>query len=253
MKKYAFFVLISFLVNFFNINVTYSEPQSKNKMALLTFDDGPSKTTLEVIKQLKELNVPGTFFVIGESCETYKEEFKALISSGNDICIHTYDHNYKMYDSIENYMRDYNKCKTSIEAISGKEVNNFVRFPGGSSNRLANKSSLKSIRNYVVDNGLNYVDWNISTEDSLGRVISIGEIIRNVKKGYKHQDAIIILMHDAYKNMTTAKSLPNIVNFLKEEGYTFKNLSSLSDEELQLLTDYKLINKHSQKLVNGKK
>lgn len=247
MKKYAFFILVSFLTSFLNIQITYSELHVPKKIALLTFDDGPSKTTFEVINQLKELNVPGTFFVIGESCELYKEEFKALISSGHDICVHTYDHDYKMYDSIDNYMKDYNKCKSVIESVTNKEVNNFVRFPGGSSNRLVNKSSLKSIRNYIVDNGLNYVDWNISTEDSLGTVLSIGEVTRNVKKSYKNQDVIVILMHDGYKNMTTAKALPGIVDFLKNEGYIFRNLSTLAPDELQLLVDNKLINKHYQK------
>lgn len=252
MKKYAFFILCSFFVSFLNIGTVYCEIQENHKLALLTFDDGPSKTTLETIKQLKELDVPGTFFVIGESCEIYKDEFKALISSGHDICVHTYDHDYKMYNSIDNYMKDYNKCKTIIEEVTGKPVNNFVRFPGGSSNRLANRSSLKAIRNYVVQNGLSYVDWNISTEDSLGRILSVGEITRNVKKEYKKQDVIIILMHDGYKNMTTAKSLPNIVSFLKEEGYTFKNISSLTDEEIHLLENHRLINKHSLQPVNKK-
>lgn len=253
MKKYALFIVCSILINFLNMNNVYCESQEKQKLALLTFDDGPSKTTLEVIKQLKELGVPGTFFVIGKSCETYKEEFKTLISSGYDVCVHTYDHDYKMYNSIENYMNDYTKCKTTIEEISGKKVSNFVRFPGGSSNRLANKSALKSIRNYIVDNGLNYVDWNISTEDALGRVLSVNEIIRNVKKEYKHQDVVIILMHDAYKNITTAKALPDIVKFLKDEGYKFKSLSTLEEDEFNMLVDNKLINKHSQKMVETKK
>ncbi|MHC1684832.1 MAG: polysaccharide deacetylase family protein [Clostridiaceae bacterium] len=252
MKKYVLIFIASFLFSIFNISTTFSDTEETHKIALLTFDDGPSKTTLEVIKELKELEVPGTFFVIGEKCQENTEEFKSLVSSGNDICVHTYDHDYKMYNSINNYMDDYSKCKKIIEELSGKEVNKFVRFPGGSNNRLVNKSALKEIRSYIVDNGLSYVDWNISSEDALGRVLSVGEITRNVQKEYKQQDAIVILMHDGSKNSTSAKALPGIVNFLKDEGYTFKSLSSLNEAELQLLIDNKLINKHTVQSVNKK-
>lgn len=245
MKKYAVFFLIFTFLNFpYNVKA-----HSEEKVIYLTFDDGPSIVTLDVIKILKEFNAPGTFFVIGEKCKENEKEFKLLVDSGNDICVHSNTHKYAIYNSVDLYMKDYYCCKETIEKITGKDVGNLIRFPGGSFNRLANRSSLARIKNHIVEKGLYYVDWNVSVEDSVGGNPNVGKLMRNIKKDYKKQERVVLLMHDTMNQKTTAKALPEIIKFFKDEGYVFKSLNKINTDELEILIKNKVVNKFYKKVL----
>lgn len=244
MKKYVvFFLIFTFLSFPYNVKA-YSE----EKVIYLTFDDGPSKVTLDIIKTLKEFKVPGTFFVIGEKCEENQKEFKLLVDSDNDICVHSHTHNYAIYNSVALYMKDYSRCKETIEKYTGKDVGNLIRFPGGSFNRLANRSSLVRIKNNIVENGLYYVDWNVSIEDSVGGNPNVSNLMKNITKDYKKQERVVLLMHDTINQKTTAKALPEIIEFFKAEGYVFKSLNKIDSGELEILIKNKVVNKYYKKV-----
>ena len=81
------------------------------KTAYLTFDDGPSNRTCEVLDILDKANIKATFFIVGETItEKGKECLKQMVEDGHTIGLHTYSHNYKkLYSSVESFLEDYDK------------------------------------------------------------------------------------------------------------------------------------------------
>ena len=72
----------------------------------LTFDDGPSKLTEDVLDVLKEKQVKATFFIVGKNLETEqgKKILKRIVREGHAVGIHTYSHVYnRIYRSVEDF------------------------------------------------------------------------------------------------------------------------------------------------------
>lgn len=224
--------------------------ESVKKVVYLTFDDGPTKVTLEVLKVLKNENVKATFFVIGDLCEQNPDILKQIQEEGHEVCIHTYTHKNSIYRSKVGYLDDYNKAFNAVTEIIGHEPSKFMRMPGGSSTTVPDKGTIRAIRNGLCDEGLYYVDWNISIEDAMSTHIPVEKLLstfrKELKKSYIDPNTAIVLMHDGNSNSTTPKALPSIINYFKENGYEFKNFGEISEEELNHLLKQRQVNKYNQ-------
>lgn len=254
---FTFFTVLFFMLSFSILDekaiALEEEPDllvQQEKIVYLTFDDGPTVVTKKILEVLKEEEVTGTFFVIGQLVEQNKGIAEAVKEAGNALCVHTYTHEDKIYKNTETFMEDYRKCSTAIKELTGNEVLKFMRFPGGSSTTMARKPVLKEIRGEVVEKGLYYVDWNITIDDSLARNKPAGTLINKFYREFKNnkKDRIIVLMHDSYYNKTTVPTLKEIIKTLKQEGYVFKNFNDIDEKELKILEERALINKHEKKL-----
>ncbi|ADL52603.1 polysaccharide deacetylase family protein [Clostridium cellulovorans] len=236
----------------FEIKATSIDPPTENreeesqreKIVYLTFDDGPSRATDKILDILKKYDIKATFFVIGTSIESNPNTFKRTIDEGHSVCIHTYTHNKNIYNDVESFFKDNERCRELLEEKMYRGTNKYFRFPGGSSNRMGNKTTLKEIRQEAFNRELCYVDWNMSLEDSIYKNTPSSTLLRTFKKQYKNQDRIVILMHDAHYNMTTAEALPVIIKFLKHEGYEFSDFGNISEDEYVKLKRMRLINKY---------
>lgn len=191
----------------------------KNKVAYLTFDDGPSTTvTPEILDILKEENVHATFFVIGSYAEKNPDLLRREKAEGHSIGNHTYSHNYNyIYASTDNFINDLKKCDNVITSIVGDYDRSLIRFPGGSFNRQAYKQAAEAA-------GYRYVDWNCLNGDAEVSLASVDRLLLRFNQTFGNQDKLIILMHDAPAKKTTPKALPQIIQILKSKGYTFKGL-----------------------------
>ncbi len=195
------------------------------KTVYLTFDDGPSKNTGKVLDVLKEYGVKATFFVIGKDLtEEGIEYMKRAVAEGHDIGMHTYSHNYKkIYSSVASFLADYDELRKELEEILGFAPNIF-RFPGGSY-----CSYCKNIRKELIEEmtrrGYSYYDWNVSAEDSVGTVTAYS-IRKNIFPRVYEVSSPVILMHDSSINCLTAELLPELIEKLQAEGYTFEVLTA---------------------------
>lgn len=195
------------------------------KTVYLTFDDGPSKNTGKVLDVLKEYGVKATFFVIGKDLtEEGIEYMKRAVAEGHDIGMHTYSHNYKkIYASVSSFLADYDELRKELEEILGFAPNIF-RFPGGSY-----CSYCKNIRKELIEEmtrrGYSYYDWNVSAEDSVGTVTAYS-IRKNIFPRVYEVSSPVILMHDSSINCLTAELLPELIEKLQAEGYTFEVLTA---------------------------
>ena len=75
----------------------------KEKVAYLTFDDGPSSNiTPKVLDVLKEEGIKATFFVLGQNVKSHPEQLKRIYDEGHYIANHSYTHKYsKIYASVD--------------------------------------------------------------------------------------------------------------------------------------------------------
>lgn len=192
--------------------------KNKNKVAYLTFDDGPSKDiTLSVLDILKENNIKATFFVIGNMVKENPEILKKINEEGHAIGNHTLTHIYKnVYSSPDSMISEINETEGIIKGIIGNGYNNrFIRFPGGSFNRP------ESIKRAIVEKGYIYIDWNCLTGDAEGKVMSVERQYQRFLSTAKNKNSLVILMHDGIGKKTTPEVLIKVINYLKENGYEF--------------------------------
>ncbi len=176
----------------------------------LTFDDGPSSNTEQILDILAEYDVKATFFVVGKEKEKYQALYKRIVAEGHTLGMHSYSHKYdEIYQSVDSYAQDMNKLQDFLYELTGVECK-FVRFPGGSSNSVS-KVNMHELIDYLNEQELVYFDWNISSGDASNSYISTDEIMNNCLAQLPQYKECIILMHDASNKNTTVEALPMLI------------------------------------------
>lgn len=221
----------------------YENKMKDKKIAYLTFDDGPSKNTLEILKILKENDVKATFFVNGH--ENYTSLYKSISDDGHALANHTYSHDYKtIYSSVDNFTSDVKKLDDFLTDITGQEPTHVFRFPGGSNNTISRRYGGKNIMNDIIkemtNEGYVYFDWNVDSTDASAYRQDKNKIVNSVINESKHTNKAVILMHDLNPKTTTVQALPEIIQALKAEGFTFEVLTNHSPQ-VQFIKSAKVI------------
>lgn len=204
----------------------YKGGSQENRIAYLTFDDGPSKSvTPQILDILKENDVKATFFVLGTNVKRYPDILKRSYEEGHYVANHGYSHEYsEIYSNKGKVLEEYNKTEKNIrEAIGIEEYSSgLFRFPGGSSGgKYADiKNEAKEL---LRENNIAYLDWNALTSDAVAGTDKAG-MIKSLKETVEGNDIVVILMHDASNKKDTVELLPEIIKYLREEGYQFKNI-----------------------------
>ena len=197
-----------------------------DKTIYLTFDDGPSYLTCNILDILRKENVPATFFVIGPHIYEYKDVVKKAYDEGHTIAIHSDTHKYsEIYADDKNYFNDLYLINEKIYNITGHH-SHILRFPGGSSNLISkhyNEGIMTRITEKLIKDNYYYFDWNIDSGDASG-TLPKEKIIANAT-GPMHAGTNIILFHDASTKKTTVEALPYIIRFAKANGYTFSRIT----------------------------
>lgn len=198
---------------------------SEEKQIYLTFDDGPSKDiTPQILDILKENDVKATFFVLGARVDLYPETLKREFNEGHYIANHGYSHEYsRIYENRDTVFDEFNQCEVSIKnALGNQEYNSFLfRFPGGSRGGRYEKVKAEA-RQLLEEYGVAYTNWNCLTGDAAGNKTK-DSCIQEMLESKGDQNSIILLMHDANDKSQTVEALPEIIQYYKNEGYTFKN------------------------------
>ena len=201
--------------------------KSDTKRAFLTFDDGPSEVTNQILDTLKQEKA--TFFVLGSNVKTLPNVVKRIYDEGHYIANHGYSHVYsKIYASPQTVLDEFNQCNDAVkEAIQVPEYNSHLfRFPGG---LVGGKyATIKNEANELLkQNEVMHVDWNSLTGDAETNNLSIEFELQRLRETSEGKNSLIILMHDAQAKKTTADALPNIIAYLKEQGYKFESFYNI--------------------------
>ena len=210
-----------------NVNNIYNGQEGKR--VFLTFDDGPSKAvTPYILDKLKEHNIKATFFVLGNRVKSNPELVKRAYDEGHYIANHSYSHKYSsIYKSYNTIIEEYNKTEKEIQKALGDSSysSNLFRFPGGSSGGEYN-SIKKNIKKELKKDNIAYLDWNALTNDAAGANTK-EKIMKNLKETVGEKDNVVVLMHDAPDKILTYETLEEVITYLKDKGYTFKNMYDL--------------------------
>ena len=200
---------------------------SRNRRTIyLTFDDGPSNNTGEVLRILREEGVKATFFVTAQmpGCFHYISQAH---QEGHAIAAHTYSHKFSIYRSFDTYFNDLDHIEQVIEKYTGSR-SPIIRFPGGSSNMAYHKFSdinfMDSLCREVQYRGYQYVDWNLDSQDASGNNVPVARLVNSACRDLGGE--LCLLMHDTDAKRTTVAALPAIIRFFKERGYQFGTLTS---------------------------
>jgi peptidoglycan/xylan/chitin deacetylase (PgdA/CDA1 family) len=204
--------------------VVEEDPTYGKKVVYLTFDDGPSYNTPEVLKILDKYGVKATFFVTGNGAD-YQENILKAYQAGHAIGLHTYTHDYaKVYASVDAYFNDLQKVSDLVESITGYK-SDLIRFPGGSSNTVSANYTpgiMSQLVNLVQEKGYQYFDWNVSSSDASGTNVAVDKIISGAEA---EGDQLVILFHDTFGKDTTVEALPTIIEYYQSKGYVFMPLT----------------------------
>ena len=191
------------------LNFKKNTINEEDKVVALTFDDGPSKYTKDILDILKKYDACGTFFLIGNKVSFYGEVLREMLSEGNEIGNHSYDYKYLTRLSEEEVKDEISKTQDEIKRVTGYTPTLFRPTYGGYNNTL---------KSYI---DLTFVLWDVDSRD--WSVKSTEGIMYNVFKDVK--SGSIILFHDNHEYSVNA--LPSVIKELKKQGYKFVTVSEL--------------------------
>lgn len=211
-KTLTFFMLFGLILSFFNRNNV--EGITNEKIAYITFDDGPSKYTRKILDILDENNVKGTFFMLNDNMIVFKDVVKRMDSEGHGTGFHGVSHELKeLYKTEDSALEEFKTCNRTFYKITGN-TSRLVRIPYGSKPNM-----LESIYNKFVKEGFLLWDWTVDTEDWKS---SEDQIVSNILYYAREKDKIVILLHE---NQRTVDTLPDIIKILKSRGYSIQPIT----------------------------
>ncbi|KAF2336404.1 polysaccharide deacetylase family protein [Flavobacterium daemonense] len=205
----------------YHVKAFCNNPSETEKKIALTFDDGPSEFTLEVLELLKKYNAKATFFCIGKNIEKHPEILKQVIAEGHLVGNHSYSHS-KFFDfyNANKITEELQKTDELLEKFTSKKIN-FFRPPYG--------VTTPSIRRALKVTGHKVIGWNIRSLD--GGTKNQDLILNRIKK--RVSPGGIVLLHDTAPHSVLV--LEQFLQFLQQNNYEV-----VSVEELLSLNAYKI-------------
>lgn len=189
--------------------------KKEGKTIYLTFDDGPSIYTEQLLDILKKYKIKASFFCVANFAKEHPSTIKRMTKEGHLIGLHSLNHEnaYLMtpmktqedfLKSLE-IMRNLNQCIT------------YYRPPWGD----INLSSLY----YLKKNNLKMVLWHVMAEDWEPSSSSF-EIEIKLLKRIEGND--IICLHDGRGEnnapLRTIEALDKVIPILLRKGYKFETV-----------------------------
>lgn len=190
--------------------------KENEKVVYITFDDGPTLNTPEIVDTLERYGAKATFFVLEERIVQYPDYIKKIHHSGNSLGLHGVSHSEAIYYTPTSPLEEMKKTEKSLKSVLG-EGSRLVRVPFGSSYRLTAEQAKN-----LMDKGYVIWDWNVDPRDSVGKIIP-EKVMANLRRDLlRCKSTPVILLHD---RKSTAKLLPYMLEYLKGEGYTMLPIS----------------------------
>lgn len=195
------------------------EGKHTSKTVALTFDDGPSRHTIAIVKLLAKHNVNATFFMLGTQMQQHPNIVNQVISNGHEIANHSWDHSDMLhYTDLEIFwQQQVNKQRNISQSMIGKKSLLF-RPPFG---RISDQQV-----QYLAERNIKTIIWSIDTQDWNEQTNTVANLVTSATE-FMHPEAII-LMHDGGGNrQNTVDALDNIISQYLTNGYTFVTVSTL--------------------------
>lgn len=204
------------------------------KMVCLTFDDGPSTNTQPILKILAEEKVPATFFVCAQDInQEYLPLVRTIAQQGHQVAMHSASHRYaKIYQSTDAFWQDIKALRQALEPYLSLEDLTWLRFPGGSTNTVSSKYGgsgiMQSLKAQTEEKGWHWIDWNVCGEDATASHPNAEKILHNIQEDAAEHTTCVVLLHDTKATGQTVEALPSIIDWFRQEGYTFCTVEQMA-------------------------
>ena len=197
----------------YHVKAFCNNPSETEKKIALTFDDGPTPYTLEVLELLKKYNAKATFFCIGKNIAAHPEIIKKVIAEGHFVGNHSYSHS-KFFDfyNADKITEELQKTDELLEKFTSKKAN-FFRPPYG--------VTTPSIRRALKITGHKVIGWNIRSLD--GGTTNQELILNRIKK--RVSPGGIVLLHDTATH--SVLFLEQFLQFLQQNKYQVVSIEEL--------------------------
>jgi peptidoglycan/xylan/chitin deacetylase (PgdA/CDA1 family) len=189
------------------------------KAVALTFDDGPSEGTGQILEILARYNVPATFFQVGANVDRLPEAARAVAQAGHPIGNHSYSHPWFCFRTPGFMRRDIERAQAAIERHTGVRPEWFrapygVRWVGmgAAQRRLGLAGVMWTVIGY---------DWSLKADAVVARIAS------RVARG------AILCLHDGRELRVrpdigvTVEAVRRLIPLLLDRGYQFETVSRL--------------------------
>ena len=193
-----------------------AQAEKNKKVVALTFDDGPDgNTTPQALDILAKYKIKATFFVQGKNIAGNESILKRMQSEGHEVGNHSWNHPVLTKLSLEDAKKQLTDTEDAITKVLGKS-SKLMRPPYGAiSDDIRNSLDLRFIM-WDVDS----LDWKSKNEAAILTEIQ-----------HQTSDGAIILMHDIHQS--SVNSLPKVIEYLQEQGYSFVTVSELLNTRLK--------------------
>lgn len=190
-------------------------PSDGKKYIALTFDDGPSSYTSQVLDILAEKGVKATFFNLGSSAENYPDECKAIVDAGHELASHTMAHQNLPDMDRDSLRAEITNAASVLKDASGVETQ-MIRAPYGAFTDVEWARAGDLISCNVLWN-IDTLDWELPGADGIAECV--------LSKAF---NGAIVLMHDGGGDRSeTVEALPDIIDGLLDDGYELVTVSEL--------------------------
>lgn len=185
----------------------WRKPVEGEKTIYLTFDDGPiPEITPWVLDLLDKYDIKATFFCVGDNVRKYPDIYKMVLDRGHRVGNHTFNHIQGIRTFSKRYLENTKLASEYIESDLFRPPHGHMRIP-----------QFFTLRRYYK-----IVMWDVVTRD-YSKLMTPEKVLENVKRYTR--DGSIIVFHDSLKAEKNMKyALPRSIEWLKEQGYTFKLL-----------------------------
>ncbi len=179
------------------------------KLLAITFDDGPSRYTEQLLDGLKTRKAKATFFMVGSNVSLYPETIRRMKKEGHQLATHTMTHANLATLSSDKILKEVEGVDQRLNQIVGSG-NYYLRPPYGSYNKTVKSTVNTPMVHWSVDTE----DWRYRDSESVYQ-----KIIRST------HDGDIILLHDLYK--TSVDGALKAIDTLQSQGYVFVTVEQL--------------------------
>ena len=185
----------------------------------LTFDDGPSEYTADILDSLDQYGAVATFFMLEPHIRLYPDVVRRSIREGHALGSHGVTHKYRQfYKSTESIISEIDQTIATIRDVTGVGTP-LVRVPYGT---VPNVS--RSQMAVLAEHGYKIWDWNIDSSDWRTQDERyVTSTVKQLQKLRAKGVAPVILLHDM---KGTAAHLKDLLKYLQENGYDFCTIDS---------------------------
>lgn len=179
----------------------------RENLCALTFDDGPSLNTPQLLDMLNEYGIPATFFLLGKQAERYPALVQRIVAEGHEVGNHSYSHPNLRLLSPANKAHEIARTDAILRSLGASP--SFVRPPYGSYDT--------STVTAAEELGLSIMLWSLDSRDWKSLPANYA-VLRSTRGTVYGPGALrgIFLFHDTHKR--TVEDLPRIISDLRAGG-----------------------------------